>query len=237
LKGRITVAANGTAGTGSAAVVFDTTAGTTNVTLTQWNNLQRFVSTVPGRIYQLPAATTLPTTGGITILPIGDPITLKPNAADGINGGPVNTTITIAGDVAAAAVSTTGVAGTTAVYTSAGATQIYPFAWAEGVNLSAAPRYIGRPQYARTILKITCNVQTAAGNVGKVNVFAVANGTSPASGGTQLDSATGCDVNAASNTAQDMGVTSVTIPNDATLWARFTSTGLLGNGGLTILVR
>jgi hypothetical protein len=235
LKGRITVAANGTA-SGPTAVVFDTTAGTTTVTATQWTNLQRFVATVAGRIYQLPAATTLSTQGGITISSLAEPVTLKPAATDGIGGNPINTSITLPSETTVQ-VTTSATAGTTAFYAPPSKSQIYSFSWAEGLNLSADPRYIGRPQFTRTVYKITCNVRRAAGAAGKVNIFAVPNGTDPATGGTRLDSTAGCDVNTASNTAQDMGIVNPSIPSDSTLFAVFTGTGLLGTGGLTILAR
>jgi hypothetical protein len=214
-------------------VVIDTTApGTTTITAAQWNSGQRFISAAAGHIYQLPAATTVDPQRGILIETLGDPATLKPAATDGINGGVINTSITLPPNFTAQVVSS-GAGGTTAFYTPLGASFDYAFSWGEGINLSAAPRYVNRTQFQRAILKITCNVTTAAGTAGKVNVFSVPNGTAPASG-TRLDNLAGCNVNTASNTAQDMGITVAIIPADSTIFAIFTGTGLLGNGGLTI---
>ncbi len=86
---------------------------TGTITSTQFNIGSAFVVTTTGQTLTLPAASTLSTNGFALIITRGVSVSLAPNAADGINGGTVNTSVTIPANQITW-VTTTGTTGTTA---------------------------------------------------------------------------------------------------------------------------
>ena len=83
--------------TPGAVIVNNATSAT--VTATQWANGTLFNVTTSGQTITLPVATTLASNGNIYINAIGNSVTLAPNAADGINGGSIGSSVTISSGV------------------------------------------------------------------------------------------------------------------------------------------
>ncbi len=98
--------------TPGSAIVNNATSAT--VTAVQWANGTLFNVTTAAQTITLPVATTLASNGNIFINAIGNSVTLQPNAADGVNGGSIGSSVTVASGVFAV-VSTVGSSGTGAI--------------------------------------------------------------------------------------------------------------------------
>ena len=81
------------------------------ITQAQWKAGAIFNVTSGGQTFTLPVATSLSPGGGITINTVGVSATIAPNAADGINGGSVGSSVTVSSGVQAS-VFTVGSSGT-----------------------------------------------------------------------------------------------------------------------------
>jgi hypothetical protein len=187
----------------------------------------------------LPLATTVSAGGAILIKTEGVTVTLTPQSADGINGGTINTSITLPAD-SLTLVNTTGSSGTGAFTANVGPVQYFVITWASGQNLvqsSVNGLPLGRVATPRTIIGIRCMVNNAVGATAGFDIYSTASGTAPASG-TKLNT-TACNANTASNAEQDMAVASASVP--AGYWIYLVATGTwsssVGSGAVNVSFR
>jgi hypothetical protein len=215
------------------------TAGGT-VTAAQFCSGQQYDINTTSQTLTLPLATTISPGCAIPIkTSLGVTATLTPQSADGINGGTINTSITLPAD-SIALVNTTGASGTGAFTVNLGTVQYFPMTWASGQNLVQSPVNglpLGRFSAARTIYGIRCMVNNAVGATAGFDIYATASGTAPASG-TKLNT-TSCNANTASNTEQDMGITASAVPQGYWIYlvATGTWTSSVGSGAFNLSYR
>lgn len=122
-------------------------ATTATVTATQWANWQVFDVQAAAQTLTLPVVTSLSTSGGIVIKTEGNSVTLAPNAADGINGGTVGTSVTIPANFTTV-VTTSGTSGTTALTA--------PLGLVAGSNITLTQNSNGTTTVAASGGGITC---------------------------------------------------------------------------------
>lgn len=100
---------------GSQVHLLSTGSANTNVTQAEWAHSDLFVVAAASQTITLPVVTTLGANGGILIATLpSDSVSLVPNAADGINGGTINTPATIQANTLTA-VTSSGSSGTGAI--------------------------------------------------------------------------------------------------------------------------
>jgi hypothetical protein len=150
----------------------------------------------------LPVATSLSPKGGIVIETIpGISVSLVPNAADGINGGTINTAATIQPNTISA-VTTSGSSGTGAINTNLGIAPIpLSISYSPGINPNNIP--FAHLAAKRTITGIRCTPEAAAGGTATISVYKAASGTAIASG-TNLTDSTSCNANGTAATDQTL---------------------------------
>jgi hypothetical protein len=213
-------------------------ASSTTVTAAQWSSHHTFVITTANQTITLPAATGLSTIGGVTIQTIGVTATLAPNAADGINGGAINTPVIIPADTTVP-VSSAGASGTTAIKAPLGPIAAISLTYAPGVNPNNLP--IANASRSRTIIGIRCTPEIAAGGAATISVVKAASGVA-ISAGTVLHSGS-CNANGTPAGDQNLTVTTSTLaPGDrlglqttgGTVW---TTTGGVAAGVVTVFVQ
>ncbi len=220
---------------GFASDVTTITSSPATITTAQFANCATFITSTAGLTITLPAMSTVPPNGCIVVQTNGVQVSLAPNAADGINGGATGTAVNLPAD-GTFVVSQSATSGSGAVAVPLGPVQYRDLAWAEGLNLASSARGFGRFATPRTVLGIRCNVQVAGGSASVAHFFSTADGTAPASG-TQLDTSTAIDLNAASNTAQTATLGSSTIVSGYWLWMTASGTGTSGSGVCTVSFR
>ena len=235
---------------GAAAFVVTTTlpsgstigATTTTVTQAQWASFHLFVVSAASQTITLPVATSLSAGGGIIIQAIGTPVTLTPNAADGIKVDNATPTVGVAVSIPAGGttiVTTTGSSGTGAFFATKGSARQAELSWASGQNLAGSVAIsIGRQGQAGTITGIVCRPDTVVGGTATIAVWTAPSGTA-LTAGTKVNT-TDCNANTGAATEQSMGVASASIP--AGNWVGIAATGAgwatsTGAGGLQVTIQ
>ncbi len=216
-------------------------AATDTVTAVKWASGQGYNILTASQTITLPAASTSPPGGGIFVQTGDVTAQLCATGSDVINSGQVGAgsaggCITLPANLPQTQVVTSGAAGATAFTVPLGSVQYTDIAWAEGLDLSAHPRFGGHKATPRVLYGIKCFVQTASGASSVAHFFSTASGTAPASG-TALDTGTAIDLNTASNAYQTATLAATVIVADYTLWMTASGAGTSGNGGCTFAYR
>lgn len=176
------------------------------VTVAEWNNGETFVcdTTATSCTLTLPsAATPLSTQGGINIQ-ITDPnipLTLTPQATDGINGVAINTPVFAVGN-GSYAVTTTGAAGVNAFQAPTGIASYIDMSWMPGQNLTQLNTLRGSfGLYTRLVTGIKCTPDALTGGAGAATIeFRYAPSGTAITAGTLISAATAFNANAGVNT-------------------------------------
>ena len=217
-------------------------ATTTTVTQAQWASFHLFVVSAASQVITLPVATSLSAGGGILIQAVGTPVTLTPNAADGIKVDNSTPTVGVAAIIPAGAttiITTSGSSGTGAFFATKGTPQRVELSWASGQNLAGSTAIsIGRQGQMGTVTGIVCRPDTVVGGTATIAVWTAPSGTA-LTAGTKINT-TDCNANTGAATEQSLGVASATIP--AGNWIGIAATGAgwstsTGAGGLQVTIQ
>jgi hypothetical protein len=191
------------------------------VTAAEWEAGQLFIFNTSGITLTLPSATTLGTGGGVTVLTIGNTVTLSPQSGDAIDngqvgGGGTGASLTIPADITTV-VTTSGNTGNTAFSVPLGPVQYFPLSWYAGQNLTS-PVSFGRVATPRTVVGVRCRVDTPTGSSGtSIDLYAMPDGVAPG-GGTYKLNTTPCNTNGTANTEQNMGINTAYAQIPAGYW-------------------
>jgi hypothetical protein len=209
--------------------LLSTASANTNVTASQWANGDTFIVTATSQTITLPAATSMSPKGGVVIETIpGISVSLVPNAADGINGGTINTAATIQPNTISA-VTTSGSSGTGAINTNLGTAPVpLSISYSPGINPNNIP--IFRANASRTVTGIVCRPEVAAGGAATISVVKAASGTA-LSAGTVLHSGS-FNANGTAATDQALTVTTSSLASGDTVGITTTGTTVWTSSGV-----
>lgn len=197
------------------------------VTAFEWSTGYLFVCSQSAACsLTMPSAATVSTQGSITISDIAYPTTITPNALDGIDGYPINTSQDVT-PYTTAVITTSGANSTTAWLGPLGELKRYPFSWGPGMNLATSPiPLVNSRLYQTNVSGITCVPGVPVSGTATIQVYSAPEGTlstAVATSGTPIGST--CNAAGTSGTTQPLVPASVRISANTILWAVGTGAG------------
>jgi hypothetical protein len=209
------------------------------ITAAQWAAGFTCTITAASQTLTFPAVTTLSPQGGVFINSVGQYFTVTPAAADGVNGGSVNTSAPFGpGSYTVTSSGTSGGTTSTGLQVAGGARAIpIAISWLPGQNLAAAALPIANLKNTNgwMISQITCTPEVVAGGTATIDLWEAPSGTALGSG-TKLTT-TPCNANTGAGTDQALLSSPVAVPAGDRIGIIATGAGFtsspLGAGVLT----
>lgn len=215
----------------------------TSQTITAAQFASGFICTIrsAGQTFVFPVVTSLSPQGAMFFQSIGQYFTVTPAAADGVNGGTINTSAVFG--PGAYAVTTGGSSGTSALGVGGGGRALpVAISWLPAQNLAAAALPIGNLKNTNgwMITAITCTPEVLVGGTATIDVWIAPSGTGLGSG-TKI-STSSCNANTGAATDQSMLSAPVSVPAGDRVGiiaagAGFTGGSSAGSGVVTVTLQ